>query len=165
MRPMLLCVENGVEEAHHFFSQPEWGLRVGSRDLPMRIHRLKVEQYTLAVFEQPFTYRIHKWQALNTDNYAVYKSLDRLADRYHFLEKTLLNHLLAFAHGVDWEPDRQIDLRLTELINQEWISHKDVKKLCFSVEFTCTASLPDFVGLGKGASVGFGVVRRQTHRT
>lgn len=161
MRPMLLCVETGVEEAHHLFSQPEWGLRVGQRDLPMRIHKLKVDQYNLGIFDTPFTYRVHKWQALNSDNYTIYKGLTRLADRFEFLEMALANHVLSFAHGIGWEPDRKIDIRITDLINEEWISHKQVKKLCFSVEFTCTAALPDFIGIGKGASVGFGVVRRQ----
>jgi hypothetical protein len=28
-QPMLLCIDQGVEEAHHFFSKPEWDMQVG----------------------------------------------------------------------------------------------------------------------------------------
>ena len=29
-RPMMLCLDAAVEEAHHFFSQPDWTVRIGN---------------------------------------------------------------------------------------------------------------------------------------
>lgn len=160
-RPMLLCIEEGVEEAHHFFSQPDWGLTIGARDHDMRIAKLDVHQYTLGVWEHDFLYRIHKWQALNSDNYAEWQRLDSLADRYRFLEETMASHILSFARGVDCDLERRFEVRITRLQKEEWISYKGVKILAFTLEFKTNVSLPDWIGLGKGGSTGFGVVRRQ----
>ena len=63
MRPMLLCLENGIEEAHHLFSQPDWTLDLHGTALPLKIANLNVNQYTLNTWERPFAYRLHKWQA------------------------------------------------------------------------------------------------------
>lgn len=164
MRPMLLCIEEGVEEAQHFFSKDDWNLRIGEHDHEMRIANLDVRQHTLNVWEQDFRYRIHKWQALNTDNFATWKNLDGIAARFHFLEQTLAAHILSFARGVGWELDRHFDLRITNQIKEEWISYKGVKVLAFSLEFKTNASLPDYIGLGKGSSVGWGIVRRQKNQ-
>jgi hypothetical protein len=161
MRPMLLCIEQGVEEAHHLFSQPDWTLRIGDRQMPLRIHRLDVQQYNLGIFDTQFTYRLHKWMALNPENFEEFRRLDRLADRYEMLEKLLRNQIVGLYKDLGFESENQIEVRLTDLINDEWISYKNVKKLCFSVEFRSNTVLPDFIGLGKGTSLGFGVLRRQ----
>ncbi len=161
-QPMLLCVEEGVEEAHHFFSQPEWGLQVGQTHHEMRIAKLDVQQYTLNVWEdQQFHYRLHNWQALNTENYLEFRKLTSLSKRLAFLEERLAAQILTFARGVDWEVPRHFDVEITSLNSEKWVPYKGVKVLAFTVEFSGNLSLPDWIGLGKGGSVGWGVVRRQ----
>lgn len=161
MRPMLLCLNQGVEEAHHFFNQPDWSLRIGADAHPLRIAKLHVDQHPLDVREQPGLYRIHKWKAFNPDNFAVWQGLRGIAEQYAFLERLLAAHIIAFAAGVDWQIEPRFALRITDCLKQEWVSYKGIKVLAFSLAFETTVTLPDFVGLGKGAGVGFGVVRRQ----
>jgi hypothetical protein len=161
-QPMLLCIEDGVEEAHHFFSQPEWTMRVGERTHEMRIANLQVERYTLNVWEdQQFHYRIHNWQALNTDNYLEFREINRPSERFAFLEKVLASQILTFARGVDWEIDRRFEVKITNIVNEKWVPYKGIKVLAFTAEFSTNASLPEWFGLGMGGSTGWGVVRRQ----
>ena len=161
MRPMLLCLDQGIEEAHHFFSQPDWALRIGEQQHDMRIARLNVHQHTLNVWETPLRDRIHKWKAFNPENYEHYRSLSGIADQFGFLERLLATHIIAFASGVGWDAAPRFDLKITDLIKKEWVDHKGIKMLAFTLEFEANVSLPDFIGLGKGAALGFGVVRRQ----
>jgi hypothetical protein len=161
MRPMLLCIEQGVEEAHHFFSQPDWGMSIGGRQHDMRIHKLNVHQHTLQLWDHTFKYRIHKWMAFNPDNWAVYNNLRGIAAQYHYMEQVLTSHILSFASGCDWHIEPQFQVVITNLIKEEWVEYNEVKVKAYTLEFECPLSLPDFVGLGKGVSVGFGVVRRQ----
>jgi Cas6b C-terminal domain/Cas6b N-terminal domain len=164
-QPMLLCIEQGVEEAHHFFSKPEWDMQVGDKHHDMRIAHLNVEKYTLNVWEdQTFRYRLHNWQALNTENYLEYKDLNSLSKRIAFLDKVLASNILSFARGVDWEVPRHFDIQIDHVISEKWVPYKGVKVLAFSVEFTGNISLPEWIGLGKGGSTGWGVVRLQGGR-
>lgn len=164
MRPMLLCLEEGIEEAHHFFSQPDWTLNLKGTPLEMRIARLHVNQYTLQVWQQPFRYRIHKWQAFNPDNYDKYRQLTGLAERYSFLEKLLKTQIQSFGKGVGWQVS-DFDLKITHIAKEEWLQYKHYQKiLVFTLDFQANVSLPEYVGIGKGASRGLGVVRRNEER-
>ena len=75
MRPMLLCLDNAIEEAHHFFSQSDWTIDIRQDTHNLKIAKLNVHQYTLNTWQRPFTYRLHKWQAMNAENYQKYQIL------------------------------------------------------------------------------------------
>jgi hypothetical protein len=161
MRPMLLCLNDCIEEAHHFFSQPDWRLRIGNQVHDMRIARLHVDQINLDIWETHLPYRLHKWRALNSDNFRQWQQLEGVAERFAFLENVLAAHLLSFARGVGWTLDRRFEVKITKLLKEEWVSFKDIKVLAFTVEFKANLSIPEFIGLGQGSGEGFGVVRRQ----
>ena len=161
MRPMLLCLDDCIEEAHHFFSQSDWTLRIGSQVHDMRIARLHVDQINLNVWESFLPYRLHKWRALNSDNFRLWQQMEGIAEKYAFLENLLAAHILSFARGVGWTLDKRFEVKITKLVNEEWVSFKEIKVLAFTVEFKANLSLPDYIGLGQGAGEGFGVVRRQ----
>lgn len=160
-RPMLLCLGQGVEEAHHFFSQPEWALRIGDKNHEMRIAQLQALQHNLVVLERPVYYRLHKWKAFNPENYDVYREQQGIADQFAFLERLLASHLIAFAGGVGWAVTPRFEVKITDLLKKEWVDQKGVKVLAFTIEFMCNLSLPDYIGVGKGAGLGYGVLRRQ----
>lgn len=161
-RPMLLCLESGVEAAHHFFSQPDWNLQIGERELPLRIANLNVQQTVLDVWEEKqFRYRIHNWQALNPEIYKEYRDLRGLRKKLELLERMLTAHLLSFAKGVDWHIEKPFKPSILDIQKEDWMQFKDVKVLGFTLDFECPLSLPEWIGLGKGVSIGWGVVRRQ----
>jgi hypothetical protein len=113
MRPMLLCLEEGIEEALHLFSQPEWNLNLKGEKYDLRIAKLNVNQYTLNVWEQSFHYRLHKWQALNPDRYNDWKQLDSISEQYAFMEEKLATQITSFGKGVGWEPEQPIAVKIT----------------------------------------------------
>ena len=160
MRPMLLCLEEGIEEAHHLFSQPEWSLNIKGQQHDLRIANLHVNQYTLNTWDTQFRYRLHKWQPFNVERYKDYQQIEGIAAQYTFLEDRLRNQIASFAEGVGWHTDQAITATITHLGKTEWVTYKNLKVLTFTLDFKTNVSLPDFVGLGKGVSRGFGVVRR-----
>lgn len=161
MRPMILCLDDCIEEAHHLFSQPDWSIQIGATRHELRIARLHVDQINLNVWDVPLTYKVHKWRGLNSENFREYQKREGMAERITFLENILAAHILSFARGVGWELDKRFEVKITKLLKEEWISFKSIKMLAFTLEFKANLSLPDFIGLGQGAGEGFGVVRKQ----
>lgn len=160
-RPMLFCMGPCVEEARHFFTQPDWSLMIGDHRHEMRLQNIHVQEFQLTVLEQPIEYRIHKWMPLNQENYTKYLQLHSLAAKYAFLENILRNNILTFAQGVRWFVPQAIQVAITETLGKpQYISYKGVKRMTFNLHFTCNIGLPNFMGLGKGSSNGFGVVKR-----
>lgn len=160
-RPMLLCMNDGVEEAHHYFGQRDWSLRIGAEEHRMTIARLNLDEFHLCTTDTPRTYRLHKWQALNPDNYRIWQNTASLAQRFQLLENALIAHILSFARGVDWEPDIRLEMSLTNMLKEEWIEYKKVKVRAYTVDFSINAALPHYIGLGKGSALGYGVLRKQ----
>ena len=158
-RPMLVCLNEGIEELHHFFSQPDWTLDLNGRSAPVRIHKLDVKQFSLSVQDKSFRYHIRQWIGLNEDNYGTYTRLTGLEERLFVLEKVLLNQVVNLLNQLGHEPEQQVTLKLLNLKDERWVSFKGVKVLAFSMEFTCNVALPDYVGLGKGCSGGWGVIK------
>jgi hypothetical protein len=159
-RPMLVCINEGIEALHHFFSQPDWTLSLQGRTTPVRIHRLDVHHHPLDVGERLQRYHIRQWLALNEDNYATWMRLQSLPERLFLLQQILQNQLVALLHQLGHSPERSVQVRLQALRDEKWVSYKGVKMLAFSIEFASNAFLPDYIGLGKGCSVGWGVVKK-----
>jgi len=53
-----------------------------------------------------------------------------------------------------------LKVKLQEIKGEKHIEYKNVFHLTFSMNFTCNLSIPNYVGLGKGVSVGFGIVKQ-----
>lgn len=158
--PMLVSINEGIEELHHFFSQPDWTLSMQGRPVAVRIASLDVKQYSLAVLDKTFRYHIRNWLALNEDNYATYTRLTGMVERLSLLEKVLQNQVVGFLMQVGLAPEKPVEVKLLQQKDERWVSFKGVKMLAFSLEFTANVPLPDYVGLGKGCSVGWGVVKQ-----
>lgn len=161
MRPMLLCLDNAIEEAQHLFSQSDWSLQINKTDHNLKIAHLHIDSCRLNVWDSVFSYRLHKWQALNPENFEKYNTLTNSIARTRFLEQLLRNQILSFAQGVDWNLNPDFELRINNPIKEDWMDYKNQQKvLAFTLNFETTLSLPDFIGIGKGASRGLGVVRK-----
>lgn len=160
-RPMLVCLNEGIEELQHFFSQPEWTLELNGREAPIRIAKLDVKQYRLGVTDKSFRYHIRNWIGLRDDNYGIYTRLDGVVEKLYHLERVLQNQLISLLEqlGCPPDPENPVVVKIQQLKDERWVSFKKVKVLAFSLEFTANVVLPDYVGLGKGVSVGWGVVK------
>ena len=112
-----------------------------------------------------FYYRIYKWLALNQENYALYQQKESLVEKTQFLEKILIGNLISFLKGVGIHIESEIKLIITQIRNERLIRYKGVKIMSFDIDMKTNLSLPNDVGIGKNASLGFGTIMRQNNNT
>jgi len=158
-RPMIVFLEECVEEAHRFFSKSDWSLNIAGKHYDMKIDRLDMREYNMHILEREFTYRLYKWQALNSQNLANYKALTTDAERRELLSGILVGNLLSFATGLEWQLEKRLEVNVTNIIRQNRIQYKRMRMQCFDIEFSTNMFLPQYLGLGKGGAKGFGVLR------
>lgn len=53
-----------------------------------------------------------------------------------------------------------LKIQIDDLKGEKFIEYKDIFHLTFSLNFTTNLSIPNYIGLGKGVSIGFGIVKR-----
>ncbi len=98
------------------------------------------------------------WLALNQENYMKYYGLCSREERDEFLRKTLIANLLSMSKSLDYQVpdmikcDAQVKIRKNRL--------KDVNVMTFIGGFCANFLIPDYLGIGKSVSRGFGAVRR-----
>lgn len=158
-RPTIVCIDQGVDEIHKYFENRDWSIRISDRQLEMKIFQLHMNQFTMQVWDKRWLYNIRNWIALNQENYQKYNSFESLSEQISFLESTLKANILSFAKGIGWEVNKPIELHIKQINNQKPVKLKGNTVLGFTLDFTTNVFLPNFIGLGKSVSLGYGVVR------
>jgi len=156
----IVCIEEGVDEIHHFFQKPDWSIFIGDKKLELKVEKLFLNKFNMQVWNTYFDFKIIKWIALNQNNYKKFSQIESLSDRIKFLENILKANILTMAKGINWTVDKPIDIVITEYKDPQTVVFKDQKLLGFSLKFKTNVFLPNYIGLGKGVSHGYGIVKQ-----
>jgi hypothetical protein len=97
------------------------------------------------------------WLALNPANYEKYKGISDWKEKKEFLNGILAGNILSMCKGLDYVVDRK--LYVHSRLDDEEVEYKGVPLIGFTGEFRVNFQIPEFFGLGKGVSQGFGVVK------
>ncbi len=159
-KPAIVCIDEGVDEIHRFFEKPDWSLWIGDKKLEMKVDQIYLNQFTLQVWNTSFFYRINNWVALSQENYKRYKSCSTPDEQRLLLESILTGNILAFAKGVGWTVEKPIEIKILDEPRTRPLPLKGQKVIGFDATFRTNVSLPNFIGLGKSVSLGFGTIKQ-----
>ncbi|MCE8428835.1 MAG: hypothetical protein J5U19_10635 [Candidatus Methanoperedens sp.] len=98
------------------------------------------------------------WLALNQENYIRYCGLKNREERQEFLRKTLIGNLLSMSKSLDYQVPGEIKCDVDVNIRKSRL--KDVNVMTFIGGFCTNFLIPDYLGIGKSVSRGFGAVIR-----
>jgi hypothetical protein len=159
-KPLLLCLDEGVDEAHHFFTKKDWSIDISGRTLSMKIDRMLMDNITFQVWDQNFNYRLKDWIALNQENHKLYLEMDADSERKVFLEKKLIGNIISMAKGLGWQISKPITLKITGNLMPKYVKVKGMNTLAFNINFQTNVFLPQYIGLGKNVAFGYGIVTK-----
>ncbi len=154
----IVCIKSGTEEIGAFFSHFTPRLSIGNRIVEAEIDSVKAYNILVQVWDSCFDYTIHSWMPLNAENYQKYMQIEEVISRVQFLEKILVGNILSFCKGINVTVNDEITCKILHMDTPRIEKYKDTKMMTFNVTFRTNISLPNYIGLGKGASLGMGVV-------
>ena len=155
----LVCVGEGTTAVGEFFASGNFDVVLGDRNERLELERIEPRRFNVQVWDQMFNYRLRRWLPLNTENYKKYQDCESLAERCVLLENILKGNILSMGKGLGINFDKQVKCSISKLDEPYQVTVKDVKLMCFNIEFSCNVSLPAHVGLGKHASLNCGIVQ------
>ena len=156
----ILCIGKGVEVIGEFLASQKYLMELGNRPIQLEIESINSKKFLIQVCDSVFRYRIRNWIALNSDNYIKYKEMDEISSRIAFLESILIGNLLSLAKGLGIDIDKEIMCKLLAINEPRIVYVKETKMMTFDAEFKTNLSIPDYAGVGKHVSLGFGTVVR-----
>lgn len=157
----IFCLEDGTESIGKFFLDSDMILNLNGEVYKFEVESVKAYNHLIQVWNSNFRYTIRKWLALNQENYELYNKLESVAEKSAFLENILKANILSLAKGLDIFFEKQVECKITRLSEPRITRYKNVKMTMFDAEFLTNVSIPDYAGLGKGVSVGYGMAVRK----
>lgn len=149
----IVCIKEGTEAIGNLFS------KCSNEDF--QVSSIKADKYLIQLWDSDFSYHLRKWMPLSQENYHAYSLLEGIAEKAAFLENILFGNLLSFTKGIGVTLDKQmLRVKIIDIGPSTIIPYKGVKMMNFDVEFKTNLSIPNYVGIGKGASLGHGVIRK-----
>lgn len=141
---------------------------------PKNLYRFEVEEYEIDIqlLEKPVRYKLNHWLPLNkvfkpkenivVDNYEKWKEPMTMTERVGFLEGIIAGHIKDFCREIGFMiPENQLKVTLYDYktlgkINYPNNDRTNVSLEAFDVIYEANILLPDYLGMGKGKSKGFG---------
>lgn len=157
----IVCIGEGTEAIGEFFANCNFDVSLANRPVHLEIEKVQSYQTLVQVWNDEFVYSLRKWLPLNQENYEKYLHSESIVEKYAMLEKTLVGNILSFAKGIDIHFDKEVMAKIQQIKEPRLMTHKGVRMMSFDLVFRSNVSLPDFIGLGKGVSLGFGVVTKK----
>jgi len=161
-KAVVVCLNAGTDDIHFLLGLRDLRLRIGERTENFQIEDIHIKYHLIQIWNTHFSFSLRNWNAFNQDNYKAYQQLKETGEDVRpLLKRILIGNILSFAKGIGWDVDKEIGLDISRINNEVWIPYKGTNLLAISLDFTTNVSLPSWIGLGKGGSLGFGVVRRE----
>jgi hypothetical protein len=156
--PLVMGINEGAQVLQEIYDKfDEITLDVSKYRIMERGITLKSEEFGCS--EEIFSYRfITPWLALSQENYPKYINASR-EERRDLLRRILVGNILSASKGLGYVAREHIRLEVGRM-QDEICMLKGIKVTGIRGEFTTTFAIPDFLGLGKSVSRGYGAVKR-----
>lgn len=154
----IVGIEHGVEHVERFMAINPRTMRIGHRSEQFLIKSAVKEHVPIQITSEMHRYTLSKYLPLNQANYEEYLQLDGMVERCALLERCLLGNILSFAKGVGVFFDGQVKVVLQSITHERLYRFKDIKMMGFDIVFKTNVLLPQYIGLGKKVSFGYGTL-------
>lgn len=158
-RPAVIGINEGAEALERMFLRlKSFSCHLGRRDTELNI--MSIDEWTgdVIMTDDMYFYRIDNWLPLNSRNYNEYVRADGLASQVRILERILVGNILSFAKGVNVFFDATVLCRISDFNCYGNNAYKGVGFISFSAIFNTNVFIPQWIGLGKSASLNHGII-------
>ena len=160
----LFCIGEGVENIGVLFAANNFNVRIGNKQHCLQIEEVNAKQVDIACeTNRVMAYKLTRWLPLNEENHAAFALAENEETRRQMLQRILTGNILSMLKGVGIRMGQRVEVCITHVEERPHVPFKGVKLYCADVCFASNVRLPEHVGLGKHASVGFGTLATTTN--
>jgi hypothetical protein len=154
--PLVLGINEGADvlkEIYDKFSE----IKLGESTYSIMERGITLKSEEFGCTDQILSYRFATpWLALSQENYPKYLDASR-EERKDLLRRILVGNILSASKGLGYVATQHIRLEVGRM-QDEICMLKGTKVTGFRGEFTTNFAIPDYMGLGKSVSRGYGAV-------
>lgn len=157
--PLLIGLNEGAELLTSLFLKMK-ELDIDGKTYPINYKNIENKKTVFGLSPELHEYSFKTlWMGLNQENHNKYKYFKKYAEEselQNILSKILVGNILSFFKGAGYHADTPILLK--SHLREKSTGFKGNKMLAFEGNFTANVLLPQYIGLGKSVSRGFGTI-------
>jgi len=131
--------------------------------IPVFEKDLKIEEVEFGYSDEIFMYEfVSPWIGLNQNNFRRYGDVDSSdqAEKNQILKKVIIGNILSMSKYLDYRLSKDQIIKTDHKLTEKKVNLKGKSMTGFSGIFKTNFLIPDYLGIGKSVSRGFGMVRR-----
>lgn len=161
--PTVIGINEGAEVLKQIFDEYQ-EIRLGENTYQIVERGISLKDEEFGISDKIRSYEfVTPWLALNQENYRKFYALKGQSERDEFVRKILIGNLISMSKSLGYEVPGQIKCDAQVHFQKDRL--KDVSVMTFTGTFQANFLIPDYLGLGKSVSRGFGAVRQITGNT
>ena len=154
----IFTIGPGTEQITKLLNANNFKLKMGEESETFVIEKIIPGLTFIQTWDSRFHYHLRKWVALNSENYTKYLAMETVIERTQFLQNILTGNILSMCKGLGITIEKTIECLITHIDEPHKVKYKGNSLMSFDLEFASNVSLPDYIGLGKAVSMGYGMV-------
>ena len=133
---------------------------IESMVIPVFEKDLKAEEVEFGYSDEVFMYEFASpWIGLNQDNFKKYNNAGR-DEKNEMLKRIMTGNILSMAKHLDYRLSQDQKIKIDHKLKEIRVNLKGKSMTAFNGIFKTNFLIPDYLGIGKSVSRGFGAVRR-----
>jgi hypothetical protein len=158
--PTVIGINEGAEILKQIFDEYQ-EIRLGENTYQIVERGISLKDEEFGISDKIRSYEFATpWLALNQENYKKFYTLKGTPERDEFVRKILIGNLISMSKSLGYEVPGQIKCDAQVRFRKDRL--KDVSVMTFTGTFQANFLIPDYLGIGKSVSRGFGAVRQIT---
>ncbi|MCX6690283.1 MAG: CRISPR-associated endonuclease Cas6 [Methanoregula sp.] len=156
--PMVIGINEGAEVLKQIYDEYE-EIRLGANTYQIVERGISLKDEEFGISEKIHSYEfVTPWLALNQENYRKFYTLKGKVERDEFVRKILIGNIISMSKSMGYDVPGQIKCDANVHFKKDRL--KDVSVMTFTGKFYANFIIPDYLGIGKSVSRGFGAVRQ-----
>ena len=157
--PVIIGIDEGVDAVKQIVSTLTQVSLKGTAYIVKEIEDYEKEvDFGVIKSEASYSF-LTPWLALNERNFEQYQQLEGWTKKKDFLEKILIGNIISMSKGLGYTVSEPIKANIINL-REVSTSLKGTPMLGFLGSFSVNFEIPDYWGVGKSVSRGFGTIKR-----
>jgi hypothetical protein len=134
---------------------------IDGRKIQINEKDLKIETADFGFSQETFMYEfITPWIGLNQKNFPVYINLKNQKEKNDLLKRILIGNILSMSKYLNLQLDQNQKINVELQFHQTKVTLKGKQMIGFKGMFKTNFMIPDYMGLGKSVSRGFGSIKK-----
>jgi len=156
-KPVIVGINEGVEVIKEIYNKFD-SLSLGASKYEIFGTELRLSESEFGVTDYLVNYCfLSPWFALNQENHEKYLGLNNL-EQAELLKRILAGNILSMSKSLGYEVKET--LKIDTFLRPAESSFKRKPIIAFMGQFKVNFNIPEFFGIGKSVSRGFGTVKR-----